>query len=512
MTVYVGIDLGAHSVKVAAIRSSYRKTTLVGLGLRDLPLDATAAQRGELVKEAVRSVLGEKGGSGDSVAIAINGATAAFVTVSLPANAQKAIGDVLPFELEPVIPFDMSEAVFDYRVLAPPSAEKGATFPVLCVVARTSEVRARIELVKGAIGVEPERVGVGAFSLATLVAWVPALTQEETVLLLDIGTESSDLLVLERGEPVFARTLSVGTKGIPQTGRKLAREIRTTVLAHRAAGGKPPKKVFLAGGGAFVNGAISFLAGELELEVVSFPLPTLEAEKPEAPELLTFPRFAKALGLAIGLGPKPSGMNLRRGPLAFERGFAWVREKVPLLAGLAAAIFVTSILSAGAQLYATSKERKALAGALGTVTKDVLGESTEDAARANELLAKLTTVADEDPMPHSDAFDVMVKLAENIPQSMVHDVEELDVQKGHAIVHGVVGTIPDAQAIMTAMKNERCFSDVKITRTNQVVGGERQKYVMEFDVKCPEDLKGAAAKKSGTAQPGPSASAAGGGK
>ena len=67
---------------------------------------------------------------------------------------------------------------------------------------------------------------------------------------------------------------------------------------------------------------------------------------------------------------------------------------------------------------------------------------------------------------------------------------------------------------MTALKNEHCFSDVKISRTNQVVGGERQKYVMEFDLKCPEDQKASAGKKpSGAASASPAASAsAGGGK
>jgi hypothetical protein len=29
-----------------------------------------------------------------------------------------------------------------------------------------------------------------------------------------------------------------------------------------------------------------------------------------------------------------------------------------------------------------------------------------------------------------------------------------------------------------------------------VVGGERQKYVLEFDIKCPEDTKGGAKKAS----------------
>lgn len=508
MSVYVGIDIGPSAVKVAAIRSSYRKTSLVGLALREIPAGASV---GELVKDAVRTVLGEKGGMGDGIAVALEGSKAAFVTVALPSSAQKAMGDVLPFELESVVPFDMAESVFDYRMLSAPSAEKGATFPVLCAVARTEDVRAKIELVKAALVAEPERVGVGGFPLANLSPWTQSLATAEPVLLVDLGVDESDLVILENGEPVFARTLSWGTRGLPQNAAKLAREARTTVLAHRANGGKTPAKAYLSGDGASSTGVEAFLTGELEIEAVLLPPAALELEKPDALENQKMPVFAKALGLALGVGPRPLGMNLRKGPLAFERGFAWVKEKIPLLAGLGAAIFVISLLSAGAQLYSLSRERTALEGALSTVTKEVLGEGTDSSARANELLAKQTTVSDEDPLPHSDAFDVMVKLSEDIPQSMVHDVEELDVQKGHVIVHGIVGSIPDAQAIMTALKNERCFSDVKITRTNQVVGGERQKYVMEFDLKCPEDVKGAA-KKPGTAASAQPAGSASGGK
>jgi general secretion pathway protein L len=122
-----------------------------------------------------------------------------------------------------------------------------------------------------------------------------------------------------------------------------------------------------------------------------------------------------------------------------------------------------------------------------------------------------TAINDEDPLPHSDAFDVMVKLSEDIPQSMTHDIEELDVQKGHVVIHGIVGTIPDAQAIATSLRAEKCFSDVKITRTNQMVGSPRQKYVLEFDIRCPEDQKGGAKKKdTGGASSASGAPSAGG--
>ena len=41
----------------------------------------------------------------------------------------------------------------------------------------------------------------------------------------------------------------------------------------------------------------------------------------------------------------------------------------------------------------------------------------------------------------------MVALAESIPESIVHDVDELDVQKGHVVVHGVVSSVDEAQTI-----------------------------------------------------------------
>ncbi|MBX3263328.1 MAG: general secretion pathway protein GspL, partial [Labilithrix sp.] len=240
------------------------------------------------------------------------------------------------------------------------------------------------------------------------------------------------------------------------------------------------------------------------------PPPVLEAPAIAPEHASTVARFAKAIGLAVGLGPRALGLNLRRGPLAFERGMAWIKERVPLLAGLGAVILVSFLFSAWAQLYAKSKERAALEAALGSVTREVLGEETTSAERAKQLLGQQTAINDDDPLPHADAFDVMVKLSEQIPASMTHDIEELDVQKNHVIVHGIVSTVADTETIRTNLKNERCFSDPKITRTSQMVGEPRQKYVLEFDLKCPEDQKGSDKKASGAAGSASAAQPSGG--
>ena len=512
MSIAVGVDIGAHAVKVAVLRVAYRKTTLEALVTAEI--EAAGG-----VPEAIRAAFAEAlvGKQADGIAVAIEGIRSVVHTLSLPASVQKSLDEVLPFELEAALPVDMAESTFDFRVrTAKPAgfdtSQAAAQISVLALVARTEDVRAKIELVKGAVGQEPERVGAGALTLANLIPGTPALAENGTVVVLDIGRRSTEILIIADGEPVFARAVSWGTEGLsPATAQKIARELRVTIGAHRALGGDQPSRVFLCGGGGvYATSAEAFFAADLGLPVEKLPPLTVETLGIPPERLEQLPLFAKALGLALGLNGRALGLDLRRGSLSYERGFAWVREKIPVLAGLAAVIVVSFLFSAWAQLYASNKDVVTFEAALGTVTKDVLGEETTSASRAQELLAQQSGGADDDPMPHVDAFDVMVKLSEDISQSTIHDIEELDVQKQHATVHGIVGAIPEAQAIKTSLENERCFQEVNISRFNQQPGTDRQKYVLDIDLHCPGDSGGKKPKKPSTS--GPASSGSGGGE
>jgi len=494
MPIWLGIDIGSASVKVAAVRSNYRKVSLGRLAAVDV---ATSASLADAVRAAVARVLEGEKQAPDAVAVAIDGSRAAIHRLLLPGTAQKELASVLSYELEAQVPFDLEGAVFDWRILA--RATDDGQLPIVAAVARVEDVRARIDVVREAIGQEPERVGVGAFALGALVPYLAGLAEEEAVAIVDLGAKASEVIILERGDPVFARTLSCGTEGLPATAARLARDIRVSFAGHQSQGGTSPSRVYLCGGGAFVSGAEGFLAGELEIPVQLLPEPALDVSVLGAEARRELPRYAKAMALALALEGRGAGMNLRRGPLAFERGFAWMREKVPLLAGLAAVLLVSFVFSAWSRLHAAHAERGALESALGAVTKEVLGSEATGAQEAQDLLAKEAALSDEDPMPHIDAFDVMVLLSQSIPTSMTHDVEELDVQKGHVTIRGVVGSIPDAQSISATLSDEHCLDDVKIKSTTQAIGSDRQKYVMEFDLKCPEDAKASPKKKRGDA-------------
>ena len=519
MPTWLGIDIGSASVKAALVRSAYRKLALVRVVSVDVPPGGTVVEATRLA--ALRALEGEprdssfgarapKSPMADAVATAVDGSRVAIHRLLLPETAQRQLAEVLAYELGSQVPFDLETAVYDYRMLERQENRDAGQLSLVVAVARIDDVRARIDVVKEALAQEPERVAVGALSLGALVRFIPALSEADTVAIVDLGAKASEVLILERGEAVFARTVSTGTEGLPATAPRLARDIRVSFAAYRAQGGAAPARVFLCGGGAFVSGAEGFLSGELEIPVQLLPEPALDLTA-LAGELQELPRYAKAIALALGLSGRGTGLNLRRGPLAFERGFAWVRERIPVLAGLAAVLVVSFAFSGWARIYEAHRERDALQGALAAVTKEVLGSEATTAQEAQDLLGKEAALSDEDPMPHADGFDVMTRLSEAIPQSIRHDIEELDLQKGHVVVRGVAGSIPDSQAIASALSDYPCMSDAKIKSTTQMVGGDRQKYLMEFDLKCPEDAK-RAPKKKGEPSPAAAASSSSGAK
>ena len=511
MPTWLGIDIGSASVKAAVVRSTYRRVALARVATVEVE---EAGGHVPAVRLAVATALqGDQPGttvSPDAIAVTIEGSRAAIHRLQLPATAQKQLADVLAYELESQIPFDMESAVFDWRLLE--RAGEEGQLSLIAAVGRIEDVKARIDLVREAAGQEPERVGVGGFALGALVPYIPGLADGGAVAIVDLGARASEVLLLENGEPVFARTLSIGTSGLPASAQRLARDLRTSFAAHQAQGGRAPTRVYLCGGGAFASGAEGFLSGSLDIPVQALPEPQLEGTNADPAAARELPKYAKSIALALSLAGRGAGMNLRRGPLAYERGFAWVREKIPVLAGLAAVILVSFVFSAWARLHAVHKERDALQDALGQVTKEVLGTEATTAQEAQDLLAKETSLGDEDPMPHADGFDVMVYLSQAVPSSIKHDVEELDVQKGHVTLRGVVPSVGDAQSIADALGEDKCLDNVKLKSTTQAVGTDRQKYVMEMDLRCPQDVK-AAPKKKGEAAASASAAPSGtGGK
>ncbi len=476
MAGFVGIDIGKTHVRAASVSVGYKRLSLGRL--EEVALDSAPSLE-RAIQMACASLLEHH----DGLAVAIDGDQCFIHRISIPATAAKRLEEVLPFEVEAQVPVDIDELVFDHRSLR----RKASSDPVVVMTAaaRIETVRARIDLIQSALGRQPDRVGSGPLVLANLASVVSPLRGPGPFALVDLGAERTEVTVLAQGEAVFVRTLSQGVAGLPDTAGALASELRQTFLSAAVAVGGDLQAAYLIGGGAAATGAAEFLAYEVGVPIT--PLPALELEGVSDDRAASMPRFAKAIALALGASGRARDVDLRRGPLAYQRGFGFLKEKLPVLSGLGAAIAISFVFSNWAQMRALDREHELLQTQLSAVSKEVLGDAVTDADSATEALAHAQAAEEADPMPQVDAFDIIVELSKVIPTTMVHDIEEFDMQRGHVKMSAVVGSTGDAQSIATEIGKHPCVKDAKIAKITQVVNSDRQKYVLELDVRCGDD-------------------------
>src|SRR5882724_6128642 len=256
MAKYLGIDVGTSYVRAVLLRTSYRRISIEAMTEVEMSAAPTLA-------EVVRMAAGALVSAGESVAVSLDGERTFIRRIEIPAAAQKQLAEVLPYELESELPFELSDAVYDHSVLR--RASDDDPLPVFAVVARIDDVTARIELVKEAIGEEPERVAPGGLAIASLATLIPEIAAPGPVAIIDLEEGRRELVILDRGEAVMARTLSRGTAGLPTSAGALARELKQSFASWRVNDGTRPEIVYLVGSGASTPGAEGFLRGELGL-------------------------------------------------------------------------------------------------------------------------------------------------------------------------------------------------------------------------------------------------------
>ena len=496
-----GIDIGTSVVRVALLRTSYRRVAVEALA------EAPIGEGGEAAAIAAAMA----GIKSDGIGVALPGDRCYYRRVELPATAQRELDSVLAVELESTVPFEMDGFVFDHRLLRRASSNPGM-LTVFAALAQTSDVEARIELVRNVTGRDPEVVGPGAVPLVSLLALLPELGNPKRIVapppivsplaapgipgaalaelaapilappaigpvaLLDLGETRSEILLIANAEPVFARTLSRGTQGLPASAEALVRELANTFGAWRSQAGDAVSSLYLVGMGARAHGAEAYLSGHLGIPVTHLPLPVLDGVKPE--DAGSLPLFAKAIALALSLEGRSKSLNLRQGALATTRSYSFLREKVPLLSGLAAVIAVSFGFSVVAEMRALSAEHDTLTTQLTSASKDILGEESSDPTKIRELIEKGPAAGEDDPMPGADGFDVMVEYSKAVPKEVANDVLEFDLSRGHVTISATIPKEIDAGAttdkIINAMKLNPCFRDPKVQKTVQF-GADKQK-------------------------------------
>lgn len=341
----VGLDIGANSIKVVELQGG-SKPRLICFGKTALPEGAISAgeiKEREQVGKAIKELFANTKISSKRVAIAIAGQAAIIRHIKMPLMEDSEVANAIHWEAERYIPFPVDEVTLDFKVIR--RFEDQNEMDVLMVCARNDIIYSHIETLRD-MGIQTQVVDIQTFSLMR-AAGLEATKTEGAVALLDIGFESSDLMILKDGIPLFTRVIPLAgnrfTKTIAtnlgirpeeaeeikinkidalsqsesgqvqsldaranfamQEGLKeLTLEIRRSIdYFHLQERNEEVSRLIINGGGSLLPNLATFLNRELGLPVIdcSFPQGINVSKKLYAKLEGELPLYSVALGLAI---------------------------------------------------------------------------------------------------------------------------------------------------------------------------------------------------------------------
>ena len=396
----VALNIGSQRIGMAVFESSKSGgLVLKAYDSESIVADpALEASRISQVRIAVADLVQRMKVSKSKVRYAISGQAVFTRFVKLPPLQEDNIEQLVTFEAQQHVPFPINEVVWDYELI------EGSGEKEVVIVAIKGDALDEINTVVNEAGLSTSEVDVAPMALYN--AFRAAYGEpQETVLLIDIGARTSNLLYIE-GKRFFTRSIAIGgsaitgaiskeygvpfleaehqkiSNGLVALGgghtdqldesvaalamvvrnalTRLPAEIARTTNYYRSQhGGSAPSRIILAGGGANLPYTLEFFQEKLNLPVEFFnPLGALTVGK--GVDTTVLQREGHLMGELVGLGLRGIGkstINIDLVPAVVEQSRAADRRK-PFLIGAAAVLLAGVGAWAGLQFLAASNAEK----------------------------------------------------------------------------------------------------------------------------------------------------------
>lgn len=478
MARFLGIDITATSVRGVLVKSALRKAEVERYVEIPLTAGPTDPARAIELAEAGANLLKALAVTPDTIAAATPGEITSLRSLSLPAAARKRLAEIIPFELESILPYEASEAVIGFQ----PMRTTPETLDVMTASVQRHHVVSQLASLRAA-GLEPTELAAGAAALDGLPHLLPLLDVKGPVLVLDVDIERTDVCLLESGRCVAARTIGVGLSNAQDTSEELGRELQRTIAGFLAAGTVQPTAAYVGGGAAHAEGLASWLTTVLAVPSELLVLPA-QTQGGSAPHL----GFARATALAARSILSRPRIDLRIGDLAATHRRVRLADHASLAVVCAVFVVLSAMFSLRMRQSLLTEERDALRARLGTVTEELFGEAIEDPSAVQD---RIENPRNKDPLPRFDAFDALAAISAAIPEEIKHEVKRMRIDvaqekhEGRLELQGALETLGSRDAIVSKLEEQGCFRDIELGRTSPIPGQSLINYQLEAVVQCP---------------------------
>ena len=469
----IGLDIQDRAIAAVMVESSYKGHQLVDHALVDLEGPADADDNLSHALEQLTQMMDLTG------ALCITAFPAdriSYRNLQVPFKQVKKIRQMLPFELEPTIPYAVEDVIIDFQTIRNDPVSETTD---LVVAAINSEQLGEFLGTLSKFNLEPEIVTISGYSTALCLANLAEIPEQ--ALFVDIDDRKTTVIAVNAGKVSLVRPLPNGALA-DDNGELVCHQIRQTLLAYQDVQNDEfqPEKVYLTGS---ANGFVARIGQVLSIPTQRADIISQSPVKLSTETVLTWKpeRMDQALALALMDVSGIKGMNFRKGPFAITKRWLEHKDRIIQTGILAAVVLIMLLANVIFNYFSTEKRVETIEEQVESIFRSAFPEVTRIVDPLQQMQGKIdeakkTTLsagADRNQIP---MIDVLNEISRRIPKSVDVIVSRMVIGDDNVLITGNTGAFNFVDEIKGALENSKLFESVTIVSTNKEQKGNRIRF------------------------------------
>jgi len=209
---FYGLDIGSSAVKFAELKRHGEKIILNKASVYELSLDPTKTDHEErlfAVKHAIAEILAKEEAVSGRIGVSIQGQAIFVRFIKIPRVSPNKIRQIVKYEAQQQVPFSIDDVIWDFQIFDKPQDREIEVM----VVAVKKDIVEFVKKVLSKSRLNVDFIDASPFACYNAYSYFKKDESIKTVMLLDMGAETTDIIIIDSGR-IWTRTVLIGGNDI----------------------------------------------------------------------------------------------------------------------------------------------------------------------------------------------------------------------------------------------------------------------------------------------------------
>jgi len=481
----LGLDIGHNAVSAVLARNSIKGNSIeahMHLSLSDESrTDRNIADLIEIIAQEIDL--------SDCICVAaIPADLISYRNLQVPFAEHKKIRQILPFELESMLPFPVEDLIIDFHSFKIPDRDDHTE--IIAASVEKNRIDSYLDIL-ASFNIQPKLITAGCYPLAVCMANLSDTAGNW--LLIEIGGRKSTLIGVSSGQICIIRSLSADAVASSMV-ESICTDIQQTLSAFEEISllDFTPDRLFITGEGvegsnlerdmSDISQRLGYPVQGIDLTHNTDIIPKRDFKKPWNPG-----QMDNALALALIEIEGFNSLNFRKGPF-IEKEF-WVGNKRVLIKTgvLAAFVLLIGFFYYMTDFYYMKKKIARLDSRIIEIFKTALPEVNTIVDPLHQMRiglkeAKKKSVFSGETKKHIKTIDILEQISRLIPEEIEANFTRLVIGAESVLITGDTDTFNAVDDMKNRLEQAELFVNVTISSANMEKSGNRVRFKLKIQL------------------------------